>query len=137
MRTQSNPTPAFPAEIIPFSEKSYRQDNGMQHHLVPLLPPVDKPDRIFKVYGDEMSPEIPVGSWVGAKRIKLPTPFIAWGEVYLIDTLNYGTLMRRVNTSNLPGCICCHASQKRYEPLDLPIDSILNIYKINMIVTLV
>ena len=137
MNNQSESSVSKKTEIISFRNNSYSQNNGMYDNLIPLLPPVHKPDRLFQIFSDEMSPEYPVGSIVGAKRINLPSPFIIWGETYLIDTINYGTIMRRVNTSDIPGCIRCYANQHNYDPLDIQIDSITDIYKIILMVNLV
>lgn len=104
----------------------------MEKHLVPLISTITRPDCIFEVAGNDMAPEYPCGCRIAGKRLSLPVPFFEWGETYLINTVN-GPVLRRVNTSNVPGFIRCYSAssdQETYAPFEMPLSAIIDIYRV-------
>jgi hypothetical protein len=104
----------------------------MENTLIPLLPPIARANCIFEVTGNDMAPEYPSGARVACRRIKLPAPFFEWGETYLINTVN-GPILRRVNTIGNAEFVRCYSSnpdQDRYAPFDLPLNAIIDIYRV-------
>ena len=57
------------------------------HECEKIISPITGVDYAISVYGDSMYPDYPSGSMVLIKRIERGS-YIAWGEVYLLDTVN-------------------------------------------------
>lgn len=95
-----------------------------------ILSPIPGADMAIPIYGDSMEPEYPSGSQVLVKRIH-HDDFIAWGNVYVIDTVD-GPLLKMVRRSEHDDCIECVSLNPsgRYQPFDVPKRSIRGMYRV-------
>lgn len=79
-----------------------------------ITSPIKGADYAMEVTGDSMSPEYPSGSRVLIKRID-PTAFVAWNEVYVLDTPN-GAVIKRVRKTGDPSVVECVSVNPAYQP---------------------
>lgn len=102
-----------------------------------VISPVADVDFAMPVIGDSMEPEYPSGARVMVKRVD-PGDFIAWGNVYVLDTTN-GPLIKEVQPSDKgDNFVLCrsHNPSGRYKPFDVPRSSIRAMYRVVACVSL-
>ena len=95
-----------------------------------VISPVADADWVIPVCGDSMEPEYPNGSRVYVKQIN-PGDFIAWGNVFVLDTTN-GVVIKVVTQSDREDCIRCVSLNPsgRYLPFDVPKRAIRAMYRV-------
>lgn len=95
-----------------------------------VISPVADADWVIPVCGDSMEPEYPNGSRVYVKQIN-PGDFIAWGNVFVLDTTN-GVVIKVVTQSDRKDCIRCVSLNPsgRYLPFDVPKRAIRAMYRV-------
>lgn len=95
-----------------------------------IISPIKGVDFAITVYGDSMSPEYPSGCRVLVKKID-PNSYIAWGNVYVIDTSN-GVIIKEVQPSEKEGFIRCVSFNKneKYKPFDVPMADVFGMYRV-------
>jgi len=100
-----------------------------------VISPIAGVDFAITIYGDSMIPEYQPGSRVLVKRID-PNAFIAWGNVYVLDTIN-GLIVKELQPSDSDGRIICHSHNPsgRYKDFDVHIKDIRGIYRVLACVT--
>ena len=92
------------------------------------------------VFGHSMYPTIETGSLILCRKIN-NKQLIMYGEIYLVRTADY-FMVKRLQKSTEPGCVLCTSDNyeqrsndfKRFEPFDLPIDTILDLYLVKGII---
>lgn len=101
-----------------------------------VISPVAGADLAVPVCGDSMEPEYPNGSRVYVRRIN-PGDFIAWGNVYVLDTTN-GIIIKVVNQSEREDCVKCVSLNPsgRYQPFDVPMRTIRAMYRVLLCVSI-
>ena len=99
-----------------------------------MVSPVKGADFAIKIQGDSMSPEYPSGSRVLIKRID-ETQFIAWNEVYVLDTPN-GAVIKRVRRTEDPSVVECVSVNPAYQSYTIPRDFIRGWYRVLMVMSL-
>ena len=87
----------------------------------------------MEVTGDSMSPEYPSGSRVLIKKVS--ETFIAWNEVYVLDTPD-GAVIKRVRKTEDPTVVECVSVNPAYQPYTIPRDFIRGWYKVLMVMSL-
>ena len=100
-----------------------------------IVVPIAGVDFAVPVYGDSMSPEYPSGTRVLVKRIN-PDAFIAWGSVYVLDTIN-GVLLKEVQPCG-EDAITCHSLNPdgRYKDFDVQRAHIRAMYRVLASITM-
>ena len=96
--------------------------------------PVKGAEYAMEVTGDSMSPEFPSGSRVLIKRID-ETQFIAWNEVYVLDTPN-GAVIKRVRKTDNPDVVECVSVNPAYQSYTIPYKFIRGWYRVLMVMSL-
>lgn len=101
-----------------------------------IISPIAGAELAISVTGSSMEPSYPNGSRVLIKGIN-HNAYIAWGEVYVIDTCN-GTLLKELQPGKTEEYIRCvsHNPDERYKPFEVPLSGVRKIYKVLACITL-
>lgn len=100
-----------------------------------VISPIADVDFAITIYGDSMMPEYPPGSRAMIKQID-PDAFIAWGNVYVLDTVN-GVVVKELQPSEKEGCVVCHSHNPsgRYKDFEVNLEDVRGIYRVLACVT--
>ena len=98
-----------------------------------IISPIRGADFAMEVTGDSMSPEYPSGSRVLIKKVS--ETFIAWNEVYVLDTPD-GAVIKRVRKTDDPTVVECVSVNPAYQPYTIPREFIRGWYKVLMVMSL-
>lgn len=98
-----------------------------------IISPIRGADFAMEVTGDSMSPEYPSGSRVLIKKVS--ETFIAWNEVYVLDTPD-GAVIKRVRKTDDPAVVECVSVNPAYQPYTIPREFIRGWYKVLMVMSL-
>ena len=98
-----------------------------------ITSPIKGADYAMEVTGDSMSPEYPSGSRVLIKKVS--ETFIAWNEVYVLDTPD-GAVIKRVRKTDDPAVVECVSVNPAYQPYTIPREFIRGWYKVLMVMSL-
>ena len=99
-----------------------------------IMSPVKGADYAMEVTGDSMSPDFPSGSRILIKKID-ETAFIAWNEVYVLDTPN-GAVIKRIRRTEDPAVVECVSINPAYQPYRIERDFIRGWYRVLMVMSL-
>lgn len=113
----------------------FEQDGVLRENCERAISPIADIDWVVPVCGDSMEPEYPNGSKVYVRRIE-PGDFIAWGNVFVLDTTN-GIVIKVVVESQRDDCVRCMSLNPsgRYAPFDVPKRSIRAMYRVMLCVS--
>lgn len=124
------PMAAMGGSLVGFEDEGVRKESCER-----VISPVANADWVVPVCGDSMEPEYPNGSRVYVQQI-YPDDFIAWGNVFVLDTTN-GIIIKVVKESEREGYIRCESLNPsgRYTPFDVPMRSIRAMYRVLLCVS--
>lgn len=124
------PMAAMGGSLVGFEQEGVRKENCER-----VISPVANADWVVPVCGDSMEPEYPNGSRVYVQQI-FPSDFIAWGNVFVLDTTN-GIIIKVVKESDRKDCVRCESLNPsgRYAPFDVPMRSIRAMYRVLLCVS--
>lgn len=124
------PMAAMGGSLVGFESEGVRRENCER-----VISPIANADWVVPVCGDSMEPEYPNGSRVYVQQI-YPDDFIAWGNVFVLDTTN-GIIIKVVKESEKKGCVRCESLNPsgRYAPFDVPMRSIRAMYRVMLCVS--
>lgn len=90
--------PETTVPLVPFSVRGGAlqgfSDGAMEWECERITSPVAGAELAMEVVGDSMAPGFPAGTRVLLKAVPADT-FVAWGEVYVLDTVN-GPVLKRI-----------------------------------------
>ena len=109
-------------------------DGVREYECEKVVSPVKGADYAMEVTGDSMSPDFPSGSRILIKKID-ETAFIAWNEVYVLDTPN-GAVIKRVRRTEDPAVVECVSINPAYQPYRIERDFIRGWYRVLMVMSL-
>ena len=98
-----------------------------------MISPIKGADFAIQVTGDSMSPEYPNGSQIIIKKIS--AEFIAWGNVFCLDT-NDGAIIKQVFPTDDESVIECRSLNPAYPPFFIKRDLINGWYRVLMCLSL-
>lgn len=98
-----------------------------------MVSPIKGADYAIKIYGDSMSPEYPSGSLCLIKRVD-EKQYIAWNEVYVLDTDN-GAIIKRIRRTERDGIVECVSINPNYQPFTIDTTFIHGWYKVLMVMS--
>ena len=104
-----------------FNENNVRPED---HLRIPNLPMVDG---AIYVRGESMVPLLKSGDIIIYKKLELSLDSILWGQIYLLSFIAGGdtfTVVKYVQKSDQPGYIRLVSHNDRFQPKDIPLDSI-------------
>lgn len=88
----------YTVPLVPFSVRGGAlqgfSDGAMEWECERITSPVAGAELAMEVVGDSMAPGFPAGTRVLLKAVPADT-FVAWGEVYVLDTVN-GPVLKRI-----------------------------------------
>lgn len=124
------PMAAMGGSLVGFEEEGVMRENCER-----VISPIANIDLVVPVCGESMEPEYPNGSKVYVRRIN-PDDFIAWGNVYVLDTTN-GIIIKVVVESERENCVRCVSLNPsgRYTPFDVPKRTIRAMYRVMLCVS--
>lgn len=124
------PMAAMGGSLVGFESEGVRRENCER-----VISPIANADWVVPVCGDSMEPEYPNGSRVYVQQI-YPDDFIAWGNVFVLDTTN-GIIIKVVKESEKKDCVRCESLNPsgRYTPFDVPMRSIRAMYRVMLCVS--
>lgn len=99
-----------------------------------IVSPIRGVDYAIQVSGDSMAPSFPSGSQILIKRID-EEAFVAWGETYLLDTVN-GPVLKIVRNTEAEGVVECVSLNPAYPPFRVKCSDIRGWYRVLMVMTL-
>ena len=108
-------------------------DGIREYDCEKIISPIRGADFAMEVTGDSMSPEYPSGSRVLIKKVS--ETFIAWNEVYVLDTPD-GAVIKRVRKTEDPSVVECVSVNPAYQPYTIPKEFIRGWYKVLMVMSL-
>lgn len=128
--------PLVPISVMAGELSSFDPDGVESRSCERVVSPIKGVDLAFPVLGDSMEPEYPNGSKVFVKKIN-HYDFIAFGNVYVLDTTN-GPLLKKVKRSEREDCILCVSLNEAagYEPFDVPLRTVRAMYRVMMCLSL-
>ena len=91
---------------------------------IPNIPPVDG---AIYVRGESMTPLLKSGDIIIYKKLELSLDSILWGQIYLLSFVAGGdtfTVVKYIQKADQPGFIRLVSHNDRFEPKDIPFDSI-------------
>lgn len=91
---------------------------------IPNIPPVDG---AIYVRGESMTPLLKSGDIIIYKKLELSLDSILWGQIYLLSFVAGGdtfTVVKYIQKADQPGFIRLVSHNDRFEPKDIPLDSI-------------
>jgi len=96
---QQPKTDGHTVPLFPFSVRAGASLNDISEGMTDaacerITSPVRGAELAMEVVGDSMAPAFPAGARVLLKRVQADT-FIAWGEVYVVDSVN-GPVLKRI-----------------------------------------
>ena len=109
-------------------------DGVREYDCEKVISPVKGADFAMEVTGDSMSPDFPSGSRILIKKID-ETAFIAWNEVYVLDTPN-GAVIKRIRRTEDPAVVECVSINPAYQPYRVERDFIRGWYRVLMVMSL-
>ena len=98
-----------------------------------IVSPVKGADYAMEVTGDSMAPEYPSGSRVIIKKVS--ETFIAWNEVYVLDTPD-GAVIKRIRKTDDPSVVECVSVNPAYQSFTIPKEFIRGWYRVLMVMSL-
>lgn len=91
-------TPENTVPLIPFTVRGGTLQDWCDGATIwdcePIISPVKGAELAMEVVGDSMAPAFPAGARVLLKAVSADT-FVAWGEVFVLDTVN-GPVLKRI-----------------------------------------
>lgn len=98
--------------------------NPEDYLRVPNIPPVDG---AVYVRGESMVPLLKSGDIIIYKKLECSLDSILWGQIYLLSFMAGGetfTVVKYLQKSEQPGYIKLVSQNERFQPKDIPLDSI-------------
>ena len=108
-------------------------DGVKEYDCERMISPIKGADFAIQVTGDSMSPEYPNGSQIIIKKIS--AEFIAWGNVFWLDT-DDGAVIKQVFPTEDEGVIECRSLNPAYPPFKVKRDLINGWYRVLMCLSL-
>lgn len=98
-----------------------------------MVSPIKGADYAIKIYGDSMSPEYPSGSLCLIKKVD-ERQFIAWNEVYVLDTDN-GAVIKKIRRTDRENIVECVSINPNYQPFTIDTTYIHGWYRVLMVLS--
>ena len=124
--------PILPVEAIAGTMLEFFQ-SVKDYDCERMISPIKGVDYAIKIYGDSMSPEYPSGSICLIKRID-EKQFVAWNEVYVLDTDN-GAVIKKIRKTDKEGVVECVSINPAYQPFTIETIYIHGWYRVLMVMS--
>lgn len=91
-----------------------------------ITSPVRGAELAFEVTGDSMAPGFPAGTRVLIKRVQ---SVIAWGEVFVVDTVD-GPVLKRIDQTEDPDVWVLRSDNPAYQPIRINTEDIRGVWRV-------
>lgn len=91
-----------------------------------ITSPVRGAELAFEVTGDSMAPGFPAGTRVLIKRVQ---SVIAWGEVFVVDTVD-GPVLKRIDQTEDPDVWVLRSDNPAYQPIRINTENIRGVWRV-------
>lgn len=129
---KANVIPVIPVEALAGTMLEFFQ-SVKDYDCERMISPIKGVDYAIKIYGDSMSPEYPSGSLCLIKRID-EKQFVAWNEVYVLDTDN-GAVIKKIRKTDKEGVVECVSINPAYQPFTIETIYIHGWYRVLMVMS--
>lgn len=124
--------PVFPVEAMAGTMVEFFQA-VKEYDCEKMVSPIKGAEYAIKIYGDSMSPEYPSGSLCLIKRVD-ERQFIAWNEVYVLDTDN-GAVIKKIRRTDRENVVECVSINPNYQPFTIDTTFIHGWYRVLMVMS--
>ena len=124
--------PVFPVEAMAGTMTEFFA-SVKEYDCERMVSPIKGADYAIKIYGDSMSPEFPSGSLCLIKKVD-EKQFIAWNEVYVLDTDN-GAVIKKIRRTDKEDVVECVSINPAYQPFTIDISYIHGWYRVLMVMS--
>lgn len=126
-------SPEHTVPIFPFSIRGGASLNDISEGMAEMemeriTSPVRGAELATEVVGDSMAPGFPAGARVLLKEVPADT-FIAWGEVYVIDTVN-GQMLKRIMPTEDESVWELRSDNPAYPPFKVRTDLVRSVWRV-------
>lgn len=139
-RLEEDPSPEYDSKkicVIPYEARGGTIGDYVEgvhdYDCERIVSPVKGADYAMEVTGDSMAPEYPSGSRVIIKRVS--ETFIAWNEVYVLDTPD-GAVIKRIRKCDDPTVVECVSINPAYQSFTIPKEFVRGWYRVLMVMSL-
>lgn len=130
--TSAKVIPILPVEAMAGTMQEFFQQ-VTDYDCEKMVSPIKGADYAIKIYGDSMSPEFPSGSLCLIKRVD-EKQFIAWNEVYVLDTDN-GAVIKRIRKTDKDNVVECISINQNYQSFTIDTNYIHGWYRVMMVMS--
>ena len=125
--------PMIPQEAFASpGEPNYNDEHVLDYYMVSEFKDCDF---VIRIKGDSMSPRYASGDVVACKKV-MERLFFQWGRVYVLYTKSQGIMIKRIQPSEVDGCVKCVSDNEKYAPFDVPKSDIVSLALVNGLVSL-
>ena len=129
---QTKMIPVFPVEAMAGTMTEFFA-SVKEYDCERMVSPIKGADYAIKIYGDSMSPEFPSGSLCLIKKVD-ERQFIAWNEVYVLDTDN-GAVIKKIRRTDRDDVVECVSINPAYQPFTIDTSFIHGWYRVLMVMS--
>ena len=129
---QAQAIPVIPVEAMAGTLVEFF-DSVNEYDCEKMVSPIKGVDYAIKIYGDSMSPEYPSGSLCLIKRVN-EKQFIAWNEVYVLDTDN-GAVIKKIRRTDRENVVECVSINPAYQPFTIDTTFVHGWYRVLMVMS--
>ena len=130
--TSAKVIPVFPVEAMAGTMTEFFA-SVKEYDCERMVSPIKGADYAIKIYGDSMSPEFPSGSLCLIKKVD-EKQFIAWNEVYVLDTDN-GAVIKKIRRTDKEDVVECVSINPAYQPFTIETSYIHGWYRVLMVMS--
>jgi phage repressor protein C with HTH and peptisase S24 domain len=128
--TQRVSPPEHTVPIVPFAVRGGAlqgfSDGAQEWECERIISPVAGAELAMEVVGDSMAPAFPAGARVLLKRVKAT---IAWGEVFVLDTVD-GPVLKRILPTEDKDVWELRSDNPSYPPFRIHTDNVRGVWRV-------
>ena len=107
--------------------KAVMEDNTVE--TLPAIPHLAEHDLFARCPGDAMSPRIRRGYLMALQKLDESAPIIN-GEIYAVNTLSQGMIIRRIRDNKNGKWTCTPCDTDHFQPFDIERTEVINVFRI-------
>ena len=96
---------------------------------LPVVPHFSKHELFARCPGDAMSPRIRRGYLMALSRLDNDAPIVN-GEIYAVNTLSQGMIVRRIKDNRNGTWTCSPCDLDHFQPFDIQREDVINVFRI-------
>lgn len=96
---------------------------------LPVIPHLEKHELFARCPGDAMSPRIRRGHLMALSRLDHDAPIVN-GEIYAVNTLSQGMIIRRIRDNRNGTWTCTPCDLDHFQPFDIKRADVINVFRV-------